>query len=151
MKILIIYQSIHHGNTKKIAQAMAEVLKAELAQPDELFGKNLAEYDLIGFGSGIYFGKHHRSLLNLIDTLPNLKSKRCFIFSTSGLKEGSIFNKFSKTIKTKLTAKEFNIIGEFACRGYDTTGPLKFIKGMHKGRPHEQDLAKARMFAESLL
>lgn len=151
MKILIIYQSIYHGNTKKIAQAMAEVLKAKLVQPDELFEKNLAEYDLIGFGSGIYFGKHYRGLLELIDTLSNLKNKRCFIFSTSGLKEGGIFNRFSRTIKTKLTTKGFNIVGEFACRGYDTAGPLKFIGGMHKGRPHEQDLAKARMFAESLL
>jgi hypothetical protein len=30
----------------------------------------LAEYDLIGFGSGIYYGKHHKTLLDFVAGLP---------------------------------------------------------------------------------
>ena len=30
MKALVIYESVHHGNTKKIAEAIAAVLDAKL-------------------------------------------------------------------------------------------------------------------------
>ncbi len=85
MKTLIIYQSIHHDNTEKIAKVMANVLEAKLVKPQELDISTVAEYDLIGFGSGIYWGKHHKSLLNMVDKLPSQKNKKAFIFSTSGV------------------------------------------------------------------
>jgi len=62
MKTLIIYNSTHHGNTKKIAKVMTEILNAELVKSDEVDITTLSKYDLIGFGSGIYYGKHHKSL-----------------------------------------------------------------------------------------
>ena len=80
MKSSIIYISIHHANTEKIAKAMAEVLNAKLAKPNDVNISELHGYDLIGFGSGIYFAKYHKSLLNLIDKLPVQKSKNAFIF-----------------------------------------------------------------------
>jgi len=105
---------------------------------------------LIGFGSGIYFGKHHKNLLNLVDKLPKLDGKKAFIFSSSGTKEGKLFNKFHKSIKEKLRKKGVNVIGEFSCLGFDTYGPLKLIGGISKGRPNEKDLENARVFAGSL-
>ena len=54
MKTLICYASVHHGNPKKIAKAMAEAIGAELVTPNDAKTKNIEEYDLIGFGSGIY-------------------------------------------------------------------------------------------------
>ena len=71
MKTLIICESVHHGNTKKIADAMAVVLNAEVKKTGEVDVGKLGEYDLIGFGSGIYMGKMHKNLLKLIDNLPN--------------------------------------------------------------------------------
>ena len=65
MKILIVYMSYHHMNTEKIARAMAEVTGATLSKADEVDPGDLAGYDLIGFGSGIYGGKHHTSILAL--------------------------------------------------------------------------------------
>ena len=56
MKTLIICVSIHHGNTEKIAKAMAEVLNAKLVKPNEVNINELAKYYSIGFGSGIYAG-----------------------------------------------------------------------------------------------
>ena len=67
MKILIVYMSYHHMNTEKIARAMAEVTGATLAKADEVDPGDLAVYDLIGLGSGIYGGKHHTSILALAD------------------------------------------------------------------------------------
>ena len=53
MKSLVIYISIHHNNTKKIARVMAETLSARLLRLQELEKNTIVEYDLIGFGSGI--------------------------------------------------------------------------------------------------
>jgi Flavodoxins len=80
MKTSIIYVSVHHGNTEKVAKEIAEVLNADLFKPTELDPNTLSEYDLIGFGSGIYLLKHHESLLNFVDKMDELKDKKAFIF-----------------------------------------------------------------------
>ncbi|MCK5177141.1 MAG: flavodoxin, partial [Candidatus Aenigmarchaeota archaeon] len=56
----IICISIHHGNTKKIAKAMAKVLDADILEPANIDILSLDKYELIGFGSGIYGWKHHK-------------------------------------------------------------------------------------------
>ena len=158
MKTLIIYNSIHHGNTEKIAKAMANVLEAKLVKPSQVDITSLLKYDLIGFGSGIYFGKHHKNLLILADKLLTLKGKKAFIFSASGVSNKLNFlhnirhrtTHFHNPLKEKLLAKGFDIVGEFSCRGFDTVGPFKLIGGINKGRPDERDLEKARDFAERM-
>ena len=154
MKALIIYISIHHGNTKKIGKAMADVLGGELVRPGEVNINKLSEYDLIGFGSGVYFGKHHRSLLNFVDELPVLKDKKVFIFSTSGMRNGILQfrsgGNFNRPVKEKMLGKGFDIIREFSCRGLNTYGPFKLIGGISKGRPNEKDLGNAINFATGL-
>ncbi len=106
----------------------------------------LEGYDLIGFGSGIYFGSHHKAMLALVDSLPEVKGKKAFIFSTSG-RGGTGFHKH---LKGKLLAKEFEIVGEFACKSFDTYSLLKIIGGINKGRPDEDDLREAGLFARKL-
>jgi len=80
MKALIIYTSVHHGNTEKVANVMANILGASLLQVKQADASMLEQYDLIGFGSGIYFGKHHKVLLDFADRLPVLRNKKAFIF-----------------------------------------------------------------------
>lgn len=145
MKTLIICESVHHGNTKKIADAMAGPLQAEVKKPGEIDAGKPADYDLIGFGSGIYMGKHHKNLLKLADAMPELKGKKAFIFSTSGGDNENFKN--HAALKAKLEAKGLPIVDEFNCRGWDTFGPLVLIGGLNKGRPDEGDLEKARQFA----
>jgi flavodoxin len=142
-KLLAIYNSVHHGNTEKIAKAMMDVLEAKLVKPQEVDVNTVVEYDLVGFGSGIYAGKHHKSILKLVDRIPFQKNKKSFIFSTSGMKEGGIFNRFNKPLKEKLSEKGF--------RMYDTFGPFKIIGGIRKDRPNKKDIEQARNFAQSLL
>ncbi len=149
MKTLIIYKSIHHGNTEKIAKVIADVLEAKLVKPEELDINMVAENDLVGFGSGIYYGKHHKDLLNVVNNLSSVKNKKAFIFSTSGTGEKSI-NRNHRFLKGKLMAKGFTIVGEFSCRALDSFALLKLIGGINKGKPDENDLRKAEDFARSL-
>lgn len=146
MRNLIIYESIHHGNTEKIGKVMAECLNAEAIKSDAVNVNKLIDYDLIGFGSGVYYGKFHKNILDLIDKLPNLPNKKIFIFSTSG--QGKI--EYNNSIEQKLKEKNFKVIGSFACKGYDTFGPFKLIGGISKGRPNNNDIQRAKEFAEKL-
>ena len=61
MKALIIYKSVFHGNTKKMAIAMAEVLNAKFLDVENVDIKMIEEYDLIGFGSGIFYDKPQKN------------------------------------------------------------------------------------------
>jgi flavodoxin len=150
MKALIIYISVHHGNTEKVAMVMANMLDAALLQVKQAHGSMLEQYDLIGFGSGIYFGKHHESLLDFVDKLPVIRNKKAFIFSTSGLRKIPFVHNFDKPLKEKLQRKGFDIIGEFSCRGLDTYRATKLVGGINKGRPDAKDLRQAEDFASGL-
>jgi len=141
---------VHHGNTERVAKVMANILDADLLQVKQANASMLEQYDLIGFGSGIYFGKHHKSLLDFVDKLPMLKNKKAFIFSTSGLRKISFVHNFDKPLSKKLQRKGFDIIGEFSCRGLDTYRATKLVGGINKGRPDAKDLKQAEDFAKSL-
>ena len=76
MKSLVIVYSYHRHNTEKIANVMAKVLDAQVKTPQQVIPEDLSKFDIIGFGSGIYSDKHHKSLLNLIDALPKVTNKK---------------------------------------------------------------------------
>ena len=150
MKILIVYVSVHHGNTEKVARAMANVVEADLVQVRQSDAAMLEQYDLIGFGSGIYFGRHHESVLDFVDKLPVLRNKKAFVFSTSGLRKIPLVHDFDRPLKKKLQRKGFGIIAEFSCRGLDTYRATRLVGGLNRGRPNIEDLKQAEDFARSL-
>ena len=111
-------------------------------------------YDLLGFGSGIYDSKHHRSLFDLIERLPQVTDKKAFIFSTCGvpgigMNEEYITNNHAP-LREKLQSKGYVIIGEFSCLGHNTNSFLKAFGGINKGRPNTDDLKHAEEFALNL-
>ena len=150
MKALIIYISVHHGNTEKVAKVMANILDADLLKVKQVNVIMLEQYDLIGFGSGIYVGKHHKSLLDFVDKLPVIRNKKAFIFSTSGLRRIRFIHNFDEPLKEKLQRKGFDIIGEFSCRGFDTSWAAMIVGGINRDRPNAKDLKQAEDFARGL-
>ena len=149
LKALVIFVSYHHNNTEKIAKTMADTLGAEMKNLDQIQLDGLADFDLVGFGSGIYFGKHEKSLIEFAGNLPQLNGKRAFIFSKSGVK-GKKVPKFHEQLKSTITSKGYEVVGEFNCPGFDSYGALKLIGGISKGRPNEEDLTQAQAFAHSM-
>lgn len=143
MKVLIIYKSYHRMNTEKVAKAMAEAVGAMAVKVGDVRIDYMANYDLIGFGSGIYGGKLHKSLFALIEKMPPM-NKKAFIFSTSGEPK----KEYHQLIREKLTAKGLQIVGEFQCPGQ--AGFLGFTF-TSKGHPDEQDLQNAQAFVKGLL
>jgi flavodoxin len=148
MKCLIIVESYHHGNTGKIAGAMAEELHADAARPAEVDPASLAGYDLLGFGSGIYAGRHHVSLLNFVRRMPHMDGTPAFIFSTAAFPELKVI--WHRSLAQKLLRKDLVLAGEFACKGLSTHALCGVIGGVNRGRPDAGDLARARRFARTM-
>jgi len=146
MKTLIVYHSEHHMNTEKVARVLAEVLNAELVKAIDLELDSVKEYDLIGFGSGVFWGKHHENILRVADILPHFSGKKTFVFSTSGA--DAISRGYHDVLKSKLALKGFEIVGEWNCLGFDTAISAE---GINQGRPNDDDLRRVREFALSLL
>ena len=76
-KVVIIYASTHHGSTKKLVDAISD--KYDIIQIDATKEEkaDLSQYDMIGFASGIDFGKFYPSVEEfLVNNLP--KSKKVF-------------------------------------------------------------------------
>ncbi len=145
MKTLVIYHSEHHGNTEKIAKTISTALNTELLRSQNIDIDNIHEYDLIGFGSGIYYGKFHQDVYSFVDKLPEQGEKKSFIFSTTGSKAYS--DRAHDSFKLKLKEKGFKVIGEFSCPGFDTA---LSSEGINKGRPNADDLKAAEQFAKNL-
>jgi len=150
MKPLLVLYSYHHNNTQKIANVFTQVLKAQIKTPKQINLQELQNYNLLGFGSGIYGAKHHKSLLNLADKLLQVTNKKAFIFSTSVLTGKDKIADDHSSLKEKLQSKGYIIIDEFQCKGFNTNSFLKFFGGMNKGRPNTEYLKNAKEFILNL-
>jgi flavodoxin len=154
VKSLVIVFSYHHNNTEKIAHAMANVLGVQVKTPQQVKPEEIAEYDLIGFGSGIYSATFDPSVLDLADRVPNTAGKKVFLFSTYGAPAvfagGDFVKNNHSQIRKKLGAKGYTVIGEFGCAGWNTNSFLKYFGGLNKGRPNTEDLKNAEEFARDM-
>lgn len=146
MKTLIVCQSVSHGNTRKVADAIADELDARVVTPDEIEPHALAAYDLVGFGSGIFGMNFHPRLREFVTALPAFEGKEAFVFWTRGGFELP-FWRYSPGMVAALEAKGFSVVGTFSCRAWDTWWPLRIVGGINKGRPNVTDLDAARRFA----
>ena len=152
MKTIILYYSNHHGNTKKLVDAIqasdpenVEILDVTTAGPKDLSG-----YDLIGVASGIYAGNFGKPLLNYMsENLP--AGKKVFILFTSAMNRASL----SSSAKKVIEEKKCQAVGQYSCPGYscpgyNTFGPFKLIGGTAKGHPTKEELDAAVEFYKGL-
>ena len=101
---------------------------------------------MIGFASGIDFGKFYPSVEEFLENnLP--KSKKVFFLYTCA----KTSERFTKAVKEKALEKDAVLVGEYGCKGYNTYGPWKLIGGMNKNHPDKKDLDEAVQFFESIL
>lgn len=146
-RVAVVVSSWHHGNTRKIAEAIGDELRADVLTTDEAYAVDLSQYELVGFGSGIYFAKHDEKLFELVKAKPALPH-HVFLFSTAG--NTLLWRIYHRGLRRLLTSRGCTVINEFNCPGWDTVGPFVLFGGFYRGRPNEKDLARAREFARQL-
>ncbi|EPR07592.1 flavodoxin family protein [Ruminiclostridium papyrosolvens] len=138
MKTWVLYYS-KGGNTKKIADAIADelddVLKSEQippAYPPE-------NVTLLFLGTGEYAGKPDSKLLEFIRTLNKDRVKNVAVFGTNGK---GIAGSAIATIKSLLKEKGINVIDEsFCCKG-------KYFIFANRKSPDVNDIKAAKEYAK---
>ncbi len=145
MKTAIVYYSKHHGNTKKLLDAISSENEVELIDITANPNADLSEYDRVGFASGIYYSKFHKSLLKFAEK--NLKEgcETFFIYTYGAEKKG-----YTIAITEAVKKNKAKILGEFGCFGFNTFGPFKLVGGIAKGHPDDNDIEEVKKFYNSL-
>lgn len=101
---------------------------------------------MIGFASGIYYSKFHKSVLQFAEQhLPRMK--KVFFIYTYGVKKKG----YTEAITKAVDLKGADILGEYGCYGFNTFGPFKLIGGIAKGHPDQAELAGAVEFFEGIM
>ena len=122
MKILVIIKSKYRQNTLKIAEAMAEAVPITICDVSEAENFDLNHYDIVGIGSGIYYGKFGKDI---------------FEFVTNHLDD------------LNLNCK--NVLGSFTCKGLCKWFIFGLVGGIAKGHPNEKDYEAAQAFIRQVL
>ena len=146
MKTAIIYYSEHHGNTKKLLDAMAGAdPELELINVLDPKDADLKGCDRIGIASGIYFSNFAKQVIEYAKAnLP--EGKPVFFIYTHGAQKGD----FLKGIREVTQQKNCPELGEYRCQGYDTFGPFKLVGGLAKGHPTQEEIDGAVAFYKGL-
>ena len=153
-RVLIVCTSVHHGNTRKVADAMASATCGIVLEPGAAAHEAARDGALLGLGSGIFFGSHHDSLLAFAQSLPQKVSGAAFLFSTSGTGyelPRKLGLDYHRKLRAIIEGKGHEMVGEFACKGFDTYGPWGRLGGIARGHPDATDLERARLFAAGLM
>ena len=145
MKTAILYYSTHHGNTKKLLDAIAAENEVTLIDVTTAADQDLSGYDRIGLASGIYFSNFAQQIISYTErNLP--VGKPVFFIYTHGAPKGG----FLTGIRQVTQKKNCPELGAYHCKGFDTFGPFKAIGGIAKGHPTEAELRAAVEFYEGL-
>ena len=143
MATAIVYYSKHHGNTKKLLDALPkDVVLIDVTNPSTT---DLSSFDRVGFASGIYAGSFAREIMRFAqEHLP--ERKPVFFIATSAMKLKSHFTGITHACEQRRAV----ILGSYICQGYNTYGPFKLIGGTSKGHPTEEEINAFLAFYNAL-
>lgn len=121
---------------------MSEVAPLTVVELENIKNYNLKDYDILGFGSGIYFGKHDKELIKFVESL-SVSPSYSFVISTSG---SNNYDKYNKKLIKLLESKNTTVLGSFGCKGLDKFFIFSLFGGLNKGHPNEADFDAAQQF-----
>ena len=145
-KAILIYASKHHGNTYKLAKAISEKYEITMIDATKESIVDLQEYEVIGFASGIDFGKFYEEIENFAEANLPIKKEVFFLYTCAMERKG-----FTNSIREIALKKDAIILGEYGCKGYNTYGPWQLIGGMNKNHPTEAEIMEVVNFYRELI
>lgn len=142
MKDLIVFASKHHGNTRKLVQAIkANIESVDIVDASITQYLDLSKYDRICFASGICYGQYYPEIISFIEN-NSLECHSVLLMHSAGSPKEAQCDSVKKLIELK----GGNCVKVFCCKGFDTYGPFKLIGGISKNHPNSDDIAKAIAF-----
>ncbi len=134
MKCAVVYYS-RSGNTKKLADAVAEVVETTAQDITTEFTENV---DVVFLGSSLYAGGFDPSVAEFIKkNAKNIGKIVCFGSSASGGTTSKKIKALSNELGVEVHNQVFNCPGHFLF--------------MHKNRPNDDDVAAVKAFTKSVL
>ena len=135
MKVAVRYYT-KTGNTKRLAEAVARAVGAE-ALP--ISAPVTEQVDILFLGNSYYAFTIDPEVREFIRSLDQNKVGRIVNFGSAAMLKSTYKKVKSEADKVgiPMDGREFNCKGEF--------------KGIHKGRPNEEDLKAAAEFAERIV
>ena len=134
MKIAIRYYT-KTGNTKKLAEAISQVVNVEAKTVDEPLTEDV---DILFLGSAVYAAGIDGKIKEFIKNI-EVNVGEVVNFSSAALIESTY-----KQVKKEVEAKGIKMSeNEFHCRGA--------FKLVHRGRPNEKDLKDVQEFAKGII
>jgi flavodoxin len=112
MKPCVLYVS-HTGNTKRLAEAVSEMLKVPILNAATASSSDVAEFDLLIIGTPVIGLKPAPELLSFVNTLPVVEGKKVILFSTYAFAQGGAL----KVLEQKLGAKGYRTVLSVGKRG----------------------------------
>ena len=124
------------GNTKKLADAVAETLDVEplpISKPVE------EKVDILFLGNSYYAFSIDPEVAEFIHSLDKDKVGKIVNFGSAAMLNSTLkkVKKQAEKVGIPVDEREFHCKGEF--------------KGLHKGRPSEKDVAAAAAFAQEFI
>jgi flavodoxin len=135
MKIAVRYYT-KTGNTKRLAEAVAEAVGTE-ALP--LSSSIEDPVDILFLGNSYYAFSIDPEVRNFIRSLDKSKVGKIVNFGSAAMLNSTYKKVKAEADKVGIPVDE----REFHCRGE--------FKGVHKGRPNEEDLKAAAEFAKKII
>ncbi|MHA1265723.1 MAG: EFR1 family ferrodoxin [Candidatus Helarchaeota archaeon] len=112
---------------------------------------DFSNYDLIGFGTPVYYFKPPFHILDLLEALPSLKNKLGFLFCSSGGNPGSTLYKM-KLITDQKGLKIIDGNDQFiGLDKHQLYRDFNYILPSSIGHPNEKDLNEAYKFGKQLI
>lgn len=145
MKTAIIYESTHHGNTKKLVDAIAAKHDVDVIGFEQADKAKLEEYDIIGLASGIAYGKFYKGITEAAKGFLSNGKKVFFLYTC-----GKNSRDYSENIRGIAEARGCVSLGSYGCTGFDTYGPFKLIGGLNKNHPDADEIKAAVDFFEKI-
>ncbi len=151
LKTMILYRSKHHGNTRKLVEAVAAAFPGDIDTLDvATLGKDkrvdLSDYALVGVASGIYYGNIDRELKLVME---HSLEQGYFVFAL--LTYGGQSKWYGKDIDATCRLRRATFLAGHGCPGFDTWGPYRLMGGMNKGRPNDGDIAECIAWLRELV
>jgi flavodoxin I len=159
MRSLIIFSS-QSGNTRKLAETVADVLPGEKELvPIEAVPENLDAFDLLAVGFWLMDGKPDPKCTEF---LPRTSGKKLFLFATHGAGKGSA-HAAGAMEQARKSAAGAHLVGSFSCQGEVQAQVIAKASAKQlppvwvadapaaKGHPDRQDLAELRQVVLDLI
>ena len=135
MKIAVRYYT-KTGNTKQLAEAVAKAVGVKALPINSHIDDKV---DILFLGNSYYAFSIDPKVVNFIDSLDKEKVGKIVNFGSAAM-----LNSTLKKVKNEADKRGIPVDKrEFHCKGE--------FKGLHKGRPNEEDLKAASEFAKEFL